>query len=110
MRKAIVVAAATVGSAAAIMAAVFELLPDAHADSSTDQQFLTVLQNMGLGYPSPDYAISHAHATCDYMAEHPHDQAAVDNYVAATTIWTGVNAVMFKDYSAVSYCPQFASE
>ena len=78
--------------------------------SARDQQFLTVLQNMGLGYPSPDYAISHAHATCDYMAKHPHDAAAADNYVAATTVWTGVNAVMFKDYSAVNYCPQSASE
>jgi hypothetical protein len=78
--------------------------------SARDQQFLTVLQNMGLGYPSPDYAISHARATCDYMAKHPHDQAAADNYVAATTVWTGVNAVMFKDYSAVNYCSQFASE
>jgi hypothetical protein len=78
--------------------------------SARDQQFLAVLQNMGLGYPSLDYAISHAHATCDYMAKHPHDAAAADNYVAATTVWTGANAVMFKDYSAVNYCPQFASE
>jgi hypothetical protein len=49
-------------AAAIVAGAVFGLLPDAHADSNTDQQFLTVLRNMGLGYPSPEYAISHAHA------------------------------------------------
>lgn len=95
--------------AAPAVAAVTLLAPTARADE-TDQQFLAVLQNMGLGYPSPDYAISHAHAACSYMAHHPHDAAAADNYVASTTVWTGVNAVMFKDYAAVSYCPQFASE
>lgn len=78
--------------------------------SARDQQFLAVLQNMGLGYPSPDYAISHAHATCDYMAKHPHSDAAADNYVAATTVWAGLDAVKFADYSAVNYCPQYASE
>lgn len=40
----------------------------------------------------------------------PHDAGAADNYVATTTIWTGVNAVLFKDYSAANYYPQFASE
>jgi hypothetical protein len=78
--------------------------------SDTDRGFLTVLQNTGVGYPSPDYAIAHAHAVCDYMAKHPHDDAAADNYVAATTIWTGLSATEFADYSAVNYCPQFASE
>ena len=109
MKKMIVSGLAAI-AAAIVAGAVFGLLPDAHADSSTDQQFLTVLRNMGLGYPSPEYAISHAHAACDYMAKHPRDQAAADNYVAATTVWTGGNAVMFKDYSAANYCPQFASE
>ena len=78
--------------------------------SARDQQFLSVLQNMGVGYPSPEYAIAHAHATCDYMANHPHDDAAAANYVAATTVWNGLSATEFADYSAVNYCPQFASE
>jgi hypothetical protein len=82
----------------------------APALSSTDQQFLTVLQNMGLGDPDPAYAISHAHATCEWMGHHRGGQSASD-YVSRTTIWTGESqAVMFAEYSAVNYCPQFASE
>jgi hypothetical protein len=79
--------------------------------SSTDRQFLAVLQNMGLGYPSPDYAIAHAHATCDYMAKRRITPASATDYVARTTIWVDEqSANMFANYSAVNYCPQFASE
>jgi hypothetical protein len=76
--------------------------------TDTDRQFLSVLQNMGVGYPSPDYAIAHAHATCDFMANHHHDDAAAANYVVATTVWSGLSATEFADYSAVN--SQFAVE
>jgi hypothetical protein len=86
----------------------------APALSSTDQQFLTVLRNMGLSYPDPDYAISHAHATCDFMANHgvrSGNMLAAD-YVARTTIWTEEHgqAAIFAINSAASYCPESQSE
>jgi hypothetical protein len=88
--------------------------PPPAALSSTDQQFLTVLRNMGLSYPDPDYAISHAHATCDFMANHgvrSGNMLAAD-YVARTTIWTEAHgqAGIFAINSAASYCPESQSE
>jgi uncharacterized protein DUF732 len=80
--------------------------------SATDQLFLAALRGAGISIPTADaaeYAIVHAHAVCDYMAKHPHDDAAAANYVAATTIW-GRSAGEFAQYSAVNYCPQYASE
>jgi hypothetical protein len=77
--------------------------------SATDQQFLTVLRNQGLSYPDPAYAISHAKATCEFMATHRGQSA--DDYVVRTTVWTGgLESVEFAEYSARNYCPQFASE
>jgi hypothetical protein len=87
--------------------------PPAPALSSTDQQFLTTLQNNGLSYPDPDYAISHAHATCDFMANHSvrSGNMVASNYVARTTIWTDDGqSAMFAMYSAFNYCPQSQSE
>jgi hypothetical protein len=87
--------------------------PPAPALSSTDQQFLTALQNNGLSYPDPDYAISHAHATCDFMANHSvrSGNTVASNYVARTTIWTDAGqSAMFAMYSAFNYCPQSQSE
>ncbi|MGB8208630.1 MAG: DUF732 domain-containing protein [Mycobacterium sp.] len=88
--------------------------PPAPALSSTDQQFLTALQNNGLSYPDPDYAISHAHATCDFMVNHrvqSGSHSAAD-YVARTTIWTDEygQGEIFAMYSAFNYCPQSQSE
>ena len=87
--------------------------PPAPALSSTDQQFLTALQNNGLTYPDPDYAISHAHATCDFMANHGarSGSSSTGNYVARTTIWPRDGpAAIFAMYSAFNYCPQSQSE
>jgi hypothetical protein len=87
--------------------------PPAPALSSTDQQFLTALQNNGLSYPDPDYAISHAHATCDFMANHSvrSGNRVASNYVARTTIWTDDGqSELFAMYSAFKYCPQSQSE
>jgi hypothetical protein len=83
--------------------------------SATDQQFLTALRNFGLTFPDPEYAISHAHATCDFMASHGvrSGNMTTANYVAANTIWeeehTG-HAAMFAMQSASSYCQDSQSE
>jgi Protein of unknown function (DUF732) len=81
--------------------------------SATDQQFLTALRQNGLTYPDPDYAISHAHATCDFMANHgaKSGSSSTGNYVARTTIWPDDGpAAIFAMYSAFTYCPQSQSE
>jgi hypothetical protein len=71
--------------------------------TETDQQFLKGL--IGIGFPNPAYAISHAHALCDYRADH--DQAAGASYIAATTVWAGTNAYDFEDTAEMQYCPQY---
>jgi Protein of unknown function (DUF732) len=76
----------------------------APALSSTDQQFLSALRSMGLDYPDPAYAISHAHAVCEFLTHHgPADST---DYVARTTVWTGEReAVAFANNAANNYCP-----
>jgi hypothetical protein len=83
--------------------------------SATDQQFLTALRNYGLTYPDPEYAISHAHATCDFMASHGvrSGNMLTANYVAQTTIWDEQNtghAALFAIESASTYCQESQSE
>jgi Protein of unknown function (DUF732) len=83
--------------------------------SATDQQFLTALRNYGLTYPDPEYAISHAHATCDFMVSHGvrSGNMLTANYVAQTTIWDEQNtghAALFAIESASTYCQESQSE
>jgi hypothetical protein len=79
--------------------------------SATDQQFLTVLRNQGVSYPTPEYAITHAQAVCDFMASHRGTAADPTTFVQNTTVWTsGLPSVEFAEYARVNYCPQFASE
>jgi hypothetical protein len=81
--------------------------------SATDQQFLTALRNYGLTYPDPEYAISHAHATCDFMASHNvfSGSSPTGNYIARTTIWPDNGpAAIFAYQSATTYCPQHQSD
>jgi len=81
--------------------------------STTDQQFLTALRNYGLTYPDPEYAISHAHATCDFMASHSvfSGSSPTGNYIARTTIWPDNGpAAIFAMQSATTYCPESQSE
>jgi Protein of unknown function (DUF732) len=73
--------------------------------TAADQDFLSILRKMRVGYPSPDYAIAHAHQVCSFRLNHPHDDAAAANYVATTTVYSGVAATEFADYAAVAYCP-----
>lgn len=81
--------------------------------SATDQQFLTALRTYGLTYPDPEYAISHAHATCDFMASHNvfSGSSPTGNYIAGTTIWPDNGpAAIFAMQSATTYCPQHQSD
>ena len=81
--------------------------------SATDQQFLTALRTYGLTYPDPEYAISHAHATCDFMASHNvfSGSSPTGNYIAGTTIWPDNGpAAIFAMQSATTYCPESQSE
>lgn len=75
--------------------------------SATDQQFLLSLRGAGISYPSADYAISHAHGVCDYMATHGGRAADGTAYVERTTGWYGLAAVEFSDYAKGNYCPQY---
>jgi heme/copper-type cytochrome/quinol oxidase subunit 2 len=81
--------------------------------SATDQQFLAALRTYGLTYPDPEYAISHAHATCDFMASHSEFSLSspTGNYIARTTIWPDNGpAAIFAYQSATTYCPQHQSD
>ena len=81
--------------------------------SHADQLFLTEIEDIGISYPSSDYAITHAHATCDFMINHHvySGSSETGNYVAATTVW-GSNgpAAMFAMYAANNYCVQHQSD
>lgn len=81
--------------------------------SATDQQFLTALRTYGLTYPDPDYAISHAHAVCDFMASDNvfSGSSPTSNYIARTTIWPdNGTAAIYAYQSATAYCPQRQSD
>jgi hypothetical protein len=81
--------------------------------SATDQQFLTALRTYGLTYPDPEYAISHAHAVCDFMASDNvfSGSSPTGNYIARTTIWPDNGpAAIFAYQSATAYCPQRQSD
>jgi hypothetical protein len=81
--------------------------------SATDQQFLTALKTYGPTYPDSDYAISHAHAVCDFMASDNvfSGSSPTANYIARTTIWPDNGpAAIFAYQSATAYCPQRQSD
>jgi hypothetical protein len=81
--------------------------------SATDQQFLSALRTYGLTYPDPDYAISNAHGTCEYMTTHGvfTGSEPTAEYIARTTIWPNNGpAAIFAYQSATAYCPQRLSD
>jgi len=81
--------------------------------SATDQQFLTALRNYGLTYPDPEYAISNAHGTCEFMTNHGvfTGSELTAEYIARTTIWPNNGpAAIFAMQSATTYCPQRQSD
>lgn len=81
--------------------------------TATDQQFLTALRTYGLTYPDPEYAISNAHGTCEFMTNHgvfTGTETTVE-YIARTTIWPNNGpAAIFAYQSATAYCPQHLSD
>jgi Protein of unknown function (DUF732) len=82
--------------------------PQAHAPpvDIVDGAFVDVLQHEGVPVPSHEYATTHGHAVCDFLAQQ-HNFADAVRYVQSSSIWDADQSANFTTGAVVSYCPQF---
>ena len=99
-------------TASAAMATLFLVSPIAHA-TEADDQFLSVITNLGLEFATPDEAIEAGNNVCDIVAEGSANNISppeirtsiieslpgegLEDPTAAQLMWGAVNA----------YCPQY---
>lgn len=71
-----------------------------------DTVFIDVLKRNGVPVPSNEYATTHGHAVCDFLANRPNLTEAI-GFVQRTTVWDATQSANFTAGAVVSYCPQY---
>jgi Protein of unknown function (DUF732) len=71
-----------------------------------DRAFIEGLKQVGVPIPSHEYAMTHGHAVCDFLAHQP-DVAAAVRFVQQSSIWDANQSANFAAGAIVSYCPQY---
>lgn len=71
-----------------------------------DRAFVDALKQEGVPIPSQDYAISHGHAVCDFLAQQPSFTQAVSHLQQSST-WDANQSADVAVGAIVSYCPQY---
>jgi Protein of unknown function (DUF732) len=82
--------------------------PKAHVPSLdiVDKAFIDGLKENGVPVPSTEYAMTHGHAVCDFLAHQPNFAEAV-RFVQRSSIWDANQSADFAAAAVVSYCPQY---
>jgi hypothetical protein len=82
--------------------------PKAHAPplDIVDRAFIDGLKENGVPVPSTEYAMTHGHAVCDFLAHQPNFAEAV-RFVQRSSIWDANQSADFAAAAVVSYCPQY---
>ncbi len=80
--------------------------PHAPPVDIVDGAFVDVLKQNGVPVPSREYATTHGHAVCDFLAQQPNLADAV-RYVQNSSIWDADQSTNFTTGAVVSYCPQY---
>lgn len=82
--------------------------PKAPASSAdiVDMALIDALKQEGVPVPSREYVTVHGHAVCDFLAQQPKFEEAVD-LVQRTSIWDANQSADFAAGAIVSYCPQY---
>jgi Protein of unknown function (DUF732) len=71
-----------------------------------DTAFIDALKQEGVPVPSHEYAMTHGHAVCDFLAHQPNFAEAV-RFVQRSSIWDANQSTEFAAGAIVSYCPQY---
>lgn len=70
-----------------------------------DRVFIDALKHEGVPVPSQEYAITRAHAVCDFLAQQPNFADAVD-FVQRSSPWDTDQSTEFTAGAIASYCPE----
>lgn len=70
-----------------------------------DRAFIDTLKHEGVPVPDREYALSHAHAVCDFLANQPDFPGAI-RFVQQSSIWDADQSTQFAAGAVASYCPQ----
>jgi Protein of unknown function (DUF732) len=71
-----------------------------------DNAFINGLKENGVPVPSTEYAMTHGHAVCDFLAHQPNFAEAV-GFVQRSSVWDANQSADFAAAAVVSYCPQY---
>jgi hypothetical protein len=71
-----------------------------------DRAFIDALNQEGVPVPSHEYATTHAHAVCDFLAHQPNFAEAV-RFVQQSSVWDANQSTDVAAGAIVSYCPQY---
>ena len=82
--------------------------PPALPADIVDRALIDALKQEGLPVPSREYVTVHGRAVCDFLAQQPNFDEAV-NLVQRTSIWDANQSADFAAGAIVSYCPQYKS-
>jgi len=75
-----------------------------------DAAFVEALKRNGVPVPSQDYAVTHGHAVCDFLAGQPDGAPTFTNtvrFVQASTIWDANQSADVAAGAVISYCPRY---
>jgi hypothetical protein len=82
--------------------------PPAPPGDIVDRALIDALKQEGVPVPSREYVTVHGRAVCDFLAQQPNFDEAV-NLVQRTSIWDANQSADFAAGAIVSYCPQYKS-
>jgi len=75
-----------------------------------DTAFVEALTRNGVPVPSQDYAVTHGHAVCDFLARQPDGSPTFTNavrFVQSSTIWDANQSADVTAGAVISYCPRY---